>query len=214
MIVAVDGPAASGKGTIARRLAAHHGLPHLDTGLLYRAVGIAVLRAGGDPSQADDALAACGFSDGALHDPSLKSEAAGKAASLVSTHPQVRAALLQRQRDFAAQPGGAVLDGRDIGTVIAPHADAKLFVTAAAEVRADRRHRELAALGLVVDRDHVLIDIRARDERDSARSAAPLRMAEDAHLLDTSEMDVEQAVAAALAIVERALHPAANDDAR
>ena len=211
MIIAVDGPAASGKGTIARALARHHGLPHLDTGLLYRAVGIGVLRAGGDPSSAADAIAACGFSDGALHDPGLKSEAASRAASLVSAHPQVRAALLDRQRRFAMQPGGAVLDGRDIGTVIAPQAQAKLFVTARPEVRAERRHAELLGAGMAVHYDAVLHDIRARDERDSARAAAPLRMAEDAALLDTSDLGIAAAVAAAVALVARALNPAAND---
>jgi len=211
MIVAVDGPAASGKGTIARAIASHYGLPHLDTGLLYRAVGIGVLRAGGDPASADDALSACRFSDGALHDPQLKSEAAGKAASMVSAHPAVRAALLDRQVAFARQPGGAVLDGRDIGTVIAPDAAVKLFVTASPEVRAERRHRELVSMGLDVALDHVLTDIRARDERDSARSAAPLRMADDACLLDTSALNVTRAIGAALALVEaRMMHPA-ND---
>ncbi len=209
MIIAVDGPAASGKGTVARRLAAHYDLPHLDTGLLYRAVGIGVLRAGGDPASPQEALDACGFSEAMLHDPGLKSEAAGKAASIVSAHPDVRAALLERQKSFAAQSGGAVLDGRDIGTVIAPYAPAKLFVTASPEVRANRRFRELVGMGLDVTVEHVLTDIRARDERDSARSAAPLRMAEDAHLLDTSAMDVEQAFATALAIVEDCR--AAND---
>ncbi len=211
MIIAVDGPAASGKGTIAKRLAAHFGLPHLDTGLLYRAVGIGVLRAGGDPSNAQEALAACGFGDSALHDPQLKSEAAGKAASIVSAHPEVRAALFKRQQDFATQPGGAVLDGRDIGTVIAPQAPAKLFITATSEVRADRRWRELTGSGQAVDYDHVLTDIRARDQRDSGRSAAPLRQAEDARLLDTTAMGIEEAVAAAILLVERAMHPAAND---
>jgi CMP/dCMP kinase len=214
MIIAVDGPAASGKGTVARRLAAHYGLPHLDTGLLYRAVGIGVLRAGEDPSVEAQALAACGFGDAMLHDPSLKSEAAGKAASIVSAHPAVRAALFERQKAFAAQLGGAVLDGRDIGTVIAPHAPAKLFVTAAPEVRAERRWRELVGMGLAVDLEHVLTDIRARDERDSARSAAPLRMADDAVLLDTSAMGIEEAFAAALETVERARFHAANDTAK
>ena len=211
MIIAVDGPAASGKGTIARALASHYGLPHLDTGLLYRAVGIGVLRAGGDPSLAGDAIAACGFSDGALNDPGLKSEAASRAASLVSTHPAVRAALLDRQRRFADRPGGAVLDGRDIGTVIAPHARAKLFVTARPEIRAERRHAELVAAGMSVHYDAVLHDIRTRDERDSARAAAPLRMADDAMLLDTSNLDIVGAVSSAIALVAHALHPAAND---
>jgi len=212
MIVAVDGPAASGKGTIARALARRFDLPHLDTGLLYRAVGMAVLRDGGDPADPAQALAACQFVDTALADRALKSEAAGKAASIVSAHPAVRAALLQRQRTFAAQPGGAVLDGRDIGTVIAPGADAKLFVTARAEVRAERRHRELAGMGLTVALDHVLADIRARDERDGARAAAPLRRADDARLLDTSDMGVEEAVAAAVALVAGAGLRPANDE--
>jgi cytidylate kinase len=211
MIIAVDGPAASGKGTIAKALARHYGLPHLDTGLLYRAVGMGVLRSGGDPSSAEDALAACGFSAILLEDSALKSEAAGKAASLVSAHPEVRAALFDRQRQFAEQGGGAVLDGRDIGTVIAPYADAKLFVTARPEVRAERRHAELQRAGIDVHPESVLHDIRARDERDSGRSAAPLRMAEDAVLLDTSDLDIENAVAAAIALVEQGGHRAAND---
>ena len=211
MIVAVDGPAASGKGTIARALARRYGLPHLDTGLLYRAVGIGVLRTGGDPADADCALAHCGFSDALFHDPSLKSEAAGRAPSIVSAHPPVRAALLARQHAFAAQPGGAVLDGRDIGTVIAPHARAKLFVTASAPVRADRRHRELLRMGLETHFEHVLHDIQARDERDSHRSAAPLVMAADAALLDTSDMGIEEAVQRAVALVEARIRTAAND---
>jgi cytidylate kinase len=211
MIIAVDGPAASGKGTIARALARHYGLPHLDTGLLYRAVGIGVLRAGGDPSLVEDALAACRFSANLLEDTALKSEAAGKAASLVSAHPPVRAALFDRQRHFAEQPGGAVLDGRDIATVIAPNADAKLFVTARSEIRAERRHAELLGAGLDVHYDAVLHDIRARDERDSGRSAAPLRMAEDAVLLDTSDLGIEEAVATAIRLVEQGGQRAAND---
>jgi CMP/dCMP kinase len=211
VIIAVDGPAASGKGTIARALARHYGLPHLDTGLLYRAVGLAVLEAGGDPASADDALEAAHHLSSALDDPGLKSEAAGKAASLVSVHPGVRAALLDRQKRFADQQGGAVLDGRDIGTVIAPHADAKLFVTASPEVRARRRCDELLGMGLDVHLEAVLHDIRSRDERDSARSAAPLRMADDAALLDTSDLTIEQAVAAAIALAENRPFTAAND---
>jgi cytidylate kinase len=211
MIVAVDGPAASGKGTIARAIAKAHGLPHLDTGLLYRAVGVGVLRDGGDPADPAQALSACRFTDASLADQELKSEAAGKAASLVSAHPAVRAALLDRQRIFARQSGGAVLDGRDIGTVIAPGADTKLFVTARPEVRAERRYRELTGMSLAVTLEHVLADIRARDARDSARAAAPLRMADDARLLDTSAMDVDEAVAAALAIVAEARLKPAND---
>ena len=203
MIIAVDGPAASGKGTIAKALARHYGLPHLDTGLLYRAVGIAVLRAGGDPADEDDAFRACGFEDALLSDPGLKSEAAARAASVVSAHPAVSAALLDRQRAFAGRPGGAVLDGRDIGTVIAPEAQAKLFVTASPDVRAQRRYTELVGHGLAVTLDHVLADIRARDARDSGRGIAPLRQAEDAALLDTSELDVGSAVAAAIALVDQ-----------
>ena len=203
MIIAVDGPAASGKGTIAKALARHYRLPHLDTGLLYRAVGLAVLRAGGDPASAADAYGACGFDEAMLADPALKSEAAGRAASIASAHPIVRAALLERQRAFAQQPGGAVLDGRDIGTVIAPDARAKLFVTAAPQVRARRRHAELVGSGMEVRYEHVLTDILARDERDTARAAAPLRAADDALRLDTSEMGIEQAVDAAITLVER-----------
>jgi CMP/dCMP kinase len=202
MIIAVDGPAASGKGTIARALAAHFGLPHLDTGLLYRAVGIAVLRHGGDPDNADDALAACEFSPAMLDDPQIRSEAASRAASVVSVHKVVRQALLERQRDFAGQPGGAVLDGRDIGTVIAPLADAKLYVTARPEVRAQRRFDELSKRGAHVEFAHVLADIEARDARDSGRDTAPLTRAPDADLLDTSEMAIGAAVRQAIALVE------------
>jgi len=202
VIIAVDGPAASGKGTIARALAQHYRLPHLDTGLLYRAVGIATLRAGGDPSVETDAIAACDFSDAMLADPALKSEAAGAAASRVSAFPAVRAALVERQRQFAAQPGGAVLDGRDIGTVIAPHAPAKLFVTARPEVRAQRRFEELERMGLSVHYEAVLADIRERDRRDTERATAPLRQADDADLLDTSDLAIDGAVQRAIALVE------------
>jgi cytidylate kinase len=202
MIIAVDGPAASGKGTIARALARHYGLPHLDTGLLYRAVGVAVMRAGGDPGDADDALHACNFDPALLDDPALRTEDAGKAASLVSAHMQVREALIDRQREFATQRGGAVLDGRDIGTVIAPDADAKLFVTASSEVRARRRFSEIEAIGEDRTYETVLADIVARDERDSGRAAAPLRRAEDADLLDTSDMGIDAAVQRAIALVE------------
>jgi len=202
MIIAVDGPAASGKGTIARALARHYRLPHLDTGLLYRAVGLTVVRAGGDPADAADALHGCAFDPALLDDPALKTEAAGKAASQVSVHLQVRDALLDRQRAFARQPGGAVLDGRDIGTVIAPWADAKLFVTASAQVRAERRFRELESMGARVGFGEVLADIVARDERDMGRSAAPLRQAEDADLLDTSDMSIDTAVQRAISLVE------------
>jgi cytidylate kinase len=203
MIIAVDGPAASGKGTIAKALARHYALPHMDTGLLYRAVALNLLRFGGDPDSEFAAARACDFSQTDFGDPELKSEAAGGIASRISAYPMVRAALAERQRDFAAQQGGAVLDGRDIGTVIAPQAHAKLFVTATPEVRARRRFEELVRMGLSVHEEDVLLDIRARDERDMGREAAPLVKAEDALLLDTSGMGVDEAVAAAIAAVER-----------
>lgn len=203
MIIAVDGPAASGKGTIARALARHYGLPHLDTGLLYRAVAYNVQRLELNPEIEADALAACDFPPELLEAPQLRSDETGKIASIVSAHPLVRAALLERQRAFARQPGGAVLDGRDIGTVIAPNADAKLFVKATPTIRARRRHAELQARGSMVTVDRVLADIRARDERDSQRSAAPLVMAPDAMLLDTSFLSIEAAVQRAIDLVER-----------
>lgn len=202
MIIAVDGPAASGKGTIARALAAHYRLPHLDTGLLYRAVGLCVARAGGNPDDEADALAACSFDDSMLSDPELRSETSGALASRVSIHPAVRAALVQRQRDFANQPGGAVLDGRDIGTVIAPHAPVKLYVTASAEKRAERRMAELAQRGLPAHFDALVADIRARDARDMNRPIAPLKQAEGAALLDTTNLSIEAAVQQAIALVD------------
>ncbi|MFZ4689641.1 MAG: (d)CMP kinase [Polymorphobacter sp.] len=206
MIIAVDGPAASGKGTIARALARHYGLPHLDTGKLYRATGLAVRMAGGDPADVAAATAAAQHLDPSLlDDPDLMSGENAQSASIVSAHPPVRAALLQTQRAFAAQPGGAVLDGRDIGTVIAPHAVAKLFVTANPEVRAARRHAELAAKGDPVTMTTVLADIAARDARDSGRSTAPLLQAADAALLDTSELGIDAAVQRAIALVEAAI---------
>lgn len=202
MIVAVDGPAASGKGTIARALARHYGLPHMDTGLLYRAAALNLLRLGLDPESEFHAARACDVSQIDSDDPDLRSEAVGGIASRISAYPLVREALLARQRHFAALPGGAVLDGRDIGTVIAPQAEAKLFVTASPEVRARRRFEELSARGLGASFEEVLADIRARDARDAARAAAPLRRADDADLLDTSDLGVEAAVAAALRLVE------------
>lgn len=201
MIVAVDGPAASGKGTIARAIARQLDLPHLDTGLLYRAAALNLLRMGGDPESEFSAARACDIEQISFSDPELKSEGVGGIASRISAYPLVRQELLERQKRFAGQPGGAVLDGRDIGTVIAPHADVKLFVTASPEVRARRRFEELRRLGLSVHFADVLADIRARDARDSGRDAAPLRMADDAILLDTSAMDAGEAVAAALAAV-------------
>lgn len=203
MIIAVDGPAASGKGTIARALARHYGLPHLDTGLLYRAVAVSVLREGLDPAKEADAVAASSFDDSLLADPELRSDSAGQVASIVSAHPLVRAALLQRQKKFAQQPGGAVLDGRDIGTVIAPQAEVKLFVKATPTIRAQRRHLELRKAGQNVSLDKVLADIRARDERDSKRSEAPLTQASDAVTLDTSFLSIDAAVQRAIEIVER-----------
>lgn len=204
-IIAVDGPAASGKGTIARALARHFDLPHLDTGLLYRAVGLNLLRWGGDPESEFAALRACDFSQIDFGDPELKSEAVGGIASRISAYPSVREALVERQRSFATQAGGAVLDGRDIGTVIAPDATAKLFVTARPEVRAKRRCEELQRMGLPAHYEDVLIDIRARDERDSNRAAAPLRPAVDAHMLDTSDLGIEPAIAEAIRAVEARL---------
>lgn len=205
MIIAVDGPTASGKGTISKALAAHFGLPHLDTGLLYRAVGRQVAVGGGDPDKATDALAACSFPDSLLADPALRSEETGGLASRVSVHPAVRQALYERQRAFAQQPGGAVLDGRDIGTVIAPDAAVKLFVTASVEARAMRRWREMQGRGLELQLSAVEADIAARDRRDSERKDAPLRAAEDAILLDTSDLDRDAAIAAAIDAVERAM---------
>ena len=201
MIIAVDGPTASGKGTIARALAAHFGVPVLDTGLLYRAVGYQTQLNHGDPDNAADALAACDFPDSLLDDPALRYESTGGLASRVSVHPAVRAALFQRQVDFANQPGGAVLDGRDIGTVIAPHADAKLFVTASSEERAQRRHAEMQARGVDVSYDAVLADIHARDARDTGRADAPLLRAADAMLLDNTILDQDAAIGAAIAFV-------------
>ena len=201
-VIAVDGPAASGKGTIARALARHYGLPHMDTGLLYRAVALKLWRWGGDASNEFEALRACDDLGVDPSDEELRSEPVSRIASKVSSYSSVRDALLQRQRDFAGQEGGAVLDGRDIGTIIAPNADAKLFVTASPEVRAQRRVRELLERGMPGHYDDVLLDIRARDERDANRDVAPLRQADDAELLDTSNLDVEQAIEEAIRLVE------------
>ncbi|WP_374614312.1 d(CMP) kinase [Sphingorhabdus sp.] len=202
MIIAVDGPTASGKGTISRALAAHYGLPWLDTGLLYRAVGRQLALNGGNPDLEADAVAACAFPDSLLGDPVLRDEATGGLASRVSVHPGVRAALNKRQVDFANQPGGAVLDGRDIGTVIAPNADVKLFVTASAEIRAERRFKEMQGRDASVEYETILADIRARDKRDSERADAPLKPAEDAHLLDTGNLTIGAAVQRAIALVD------------
>jgi cytidylate kinase len=202
LIIAVDGPAASGKGTIARALAKHFGLPHMDTGLLYRAVALNLWRWGGDPGNEFEALRACGELGVDPDDSELRSEPVSKIASRVSAYPAVREALLERQQDFARQSGGAVLDGRDIGTVIAPEADVKLFVTASPEVRAERRLKELHGRGMDAPLADVLADIRARDERDTHRAVAPLKQAPDALFLDTSELDVEAAIAEALRLVK------------
>ena len=202
LLIAVDGPAASGKGTIARALAAHFGLPHLDTGSLYRAVALALLRRGGDVSSEFAALRACDDIAALTDDPELREETVGNLASRVSAFPRVRAALIERQRDFAGQDGGAVLDGRDIGTVIAPDATVKLFVTASPRVRAERRVAELQVRGLDAHLDDVLIDIEARDRRDSGREAAPLARTADAILLDTDRLDRQSAVAEAIRLVE------------
>ena len=204
MIIAVDGPTASGKGTIAAALARHYALPHLDTGLLYRAVGYQCAASGGDPDRADDAVLACGFPDALLADPELRNEATGGLASRVSVHPAVRQCLFERQRGFALQPGGAVLDGRDIGTVIAPEAEAKLFVIASVEARARRRFAEMQAQGRDVSMADIAAELAARDERDRKRAEAPLVAAPDAVLLDTSELSRDAAIAAAIAIVEAA----------
>ncbi|ABC63592.1 (d)CMP kinase [Erythrobacter litoralis] len=205
MIIAVDGPTASGKGTIAKALAEHFGLPHLDTGLLYRAVGRQVQLNGGDPDDPAQALAACDFADALLDDAALRSEETGGLASQVSVHPEVRQALLERQRAFASQPGGAVLDGRDIGTVIAPDADVKLFVTASVHKRAMRRWLEMTGREIEISLDAIEQDIVRRDARDIGRKDAPLKAAPDALIFDTTEFDRDQAIAEAIAAVEAAL---------
>ena len=198
LLIAIDGPAASGKGTLARRLAAHYRLPHLDTGLLYRAVGWACQQAGQPPIAAAAALRPAD-----LDNPALRSDAAGQAASKVAAIAEVRAKLLNFQREFAYQPTGAVLDGRDIGTVICPDAPVKLFVTASLESRADRRYQELRARGADTIKPRVLAEMAERDRRDSERAAAPMKAAPDAYLLDTSDMDADAAFAAALTFIER-----------
>ncbi|RZJ17565.1 MAG: (d)CMP kinase [Brevundimonas sp.] len=206
LVIAVDGPAASGKGTIAARLARTYGLPHLDTGLLYRAVGVAVLQAGAslDDAAAAERAALALDASSLSDDARLTTGEAGEAASRIAGYPGVRAALLKLQQDFAARPGGAVLDGRDIGTVIAPNAVAKLFITATAEVRATRRWKQLTARGDVIAFDDMLADIRRRDERDAGRGSAPMVQAADAVLLDTTDMDIEAAFDAARRIVDAA----------
>ena len=200
MIIAVDGPAAAGKGTVARGLARHFGYHFLDTGSLYRMVGLAVLRGGGDPNDRAAAIrAAQTLRPRTYRDEDLRGEDVGKAASIVAVIAEVRAALLDFQREFAGKPPGAVLDGRDIGTVVCPDADVKLYITAAPEVRARRRMMELAERGASVPYETVLAEIRDRDERDRGRAAAPLVAAADAIVIDTSAMGIEEAVAAAIA---------------
>lgn len=204
LVIAIDGPAASGKGTLAKRLAQHYGLPHLDTGLLYRAVALTLIDGGADlDDTAAAARAASALSAERLSDPRLRERAMGEAASRVSSVPEVRAALLSWQRRFAEGAEGAVLDGRDIGTVVCPEARVKLFIIAAPEERARRRHRELLGRGEETTLAAILADIRARDARDSSRAAAPLKAADDAVVLDTTELDAEAAFAEAVAIVER-----------
>ena len=203
LVIAIDGPAASGKGTIARRLAAHYGLPHLDTGLLYRATAAAVLEQGRDLADVEAAVeAARGLSLTDFDPARLRSRAAGEAASIVAAYPPVRAALLAAQRAFAGRPGGAVLDGRDIGTVICPEAKVKIFVTASPAARAQRRALELSKAGAPADYAAIFADIAKRDARDSERSTAPLKPAPDAAILDTTALDIGQAFAAALALAK------------
>ncbi|MGO9774520.1 MAG: (d)CMP kinase [Roseiarcus sp.] len=209
MIIAIDGPAASGKGTLARRLAEHYGLPHLDTGLLYRATAASLLDADRDLRDVDAAIAAArGLSLTEFDEARLRGREMGEAASIVAALPEVRAALIEAQRNFAARPDGAVLDGRDIGTVVCPRADVKIFVTASPAARAQRRALELAQRGESADYGAILADIARRDARDSGRADAPLRAAPDAALLDTTGMSVEAAFAQALRIVESRRRPA------
>jgi cytidylate kinase len=206
MLIAIDGSAASGKGTLGRLIAAHYGLPHLDTGKLYRAVARDTLAAGQAPSDAGAALAAAKALDPAtLDDPKLMEGRLGEAASIVASHPGVREALRAYQRAFAGQARGAVIDGRDIGTVICPDADVKLFVTASAETRALRRYRELSEAGHSVTEAEVLADIERRDERDKTRAISPLRKARDAYLLDTTNLDIDAAFKAAIALIDAAM---------
>jgi cytidylate kinase len=203
MIIAIDGPAASGKGTLGKRLATHYGLRHLDTGLIYRAVAKALIDAGLSPNDAAAAAAAAKTLDPSHFDEiALKAHSISEAASIVSAIPEVRDELLSFQREFAAKPPGAVLDGRDIGTVICPNADVKVYVTATPEVRARRRAAEYKAQGKNIDEAAVLADIRKRDQRDQNRAAAPLKQAPDAHLLDTTHLDIDATIRAAIDIVE------------
>ena len=203
IVIAVDGTAASGKGTLAKKLARHFNYHHLDSGSLYRLVAVGVIDAGGDPRNEADALkAARNIDPAAADDPRIRSAEIGSAASLVSVFQPVRSALLEYQRIFAARPPGAVIDGRDIGTVVCPDAAAKLFVDAAPEVRAHRRWLELKGYGQTPDEAAILKEIRERDARDKGRTIAPMKPAPDAFLLDTSDLDIDAAFAAALALVQ------------
>lgn len=214
MIIAIDGPSASGKGTLAKKLAQHFGLPHLDTGLLYRAVALTMIRQGIAPENEADAIGAAeilkqhflhGGTEG-LDDPELRSEAVSQATSKIAAIPAVRAQLLDLQRKFAYQPDGVVLDGRDIGTVVVPDAPVKIFVQASAQKRAERRWKELQSTDKTVTYEAVLNDMQARDARDAARAVAPTIAAEDAVLLDTSDLNAQEAFAAALQIVKNKMH--------
>jgi cytidylate kinase len=205
MIIAIDGTAAAGKSTLARRIARHYGLPHLDTGSLYRAVARDVMGAGHELTDGRAAAAAARHLDPAtLSDPNLRLKGTGEAASVVAAIPEVRAALLAFQRNFAGQPGGAIVEGRDIGTVVCPDAHAKIFVTASLESRAQRRYAELTGYGVVITEETVLREIEERDRRDRERPISPLRPADGALLLDTTELDIEKAFAAALELIDKA----------
>jgi CMP/dCMP kinase len=206
MIIAIDGPAASGKGTLAKRIALRYGLPHLDTGMLYRAVARDMMRAGQtleDPAAAERAARA--LDPATLDDRLLRARFMGEAASIIAQFPQVREALLKTQRTFASERAGAVVEGRDIGTVIFPEADVKLFVTADLRERARRRCQELAERGEAASEDAVYADLEKRDQRDKTRTVSPLRMAEDAHLLDTTKLDIEAAFFAAVRLIDAAI---------
>ena len=212
-VIAIDGPAASGKGTLARRLAARYGLRHLDTGALYRAVALGLLRAGGDPAHAARAAAqARRITEQDMVDPALRDEAVGRAASVVAAHGAVRRALLDLQRAFTRAPPGAVLDGRDIGTVVCPDAPIKIYLEAARAVRAARRHNELRSRGVESIESRVLDELEARDDRDRRRALAPSRPARDAHRIDTSALDTDQVFARAVAIAEPRLPPGRRRD--
>lgn len=209
-VVAIDGPAASGKGTLARKIAEHYGLAHLDTGALYRAVAFKVLENGANPEDLEAALAASAALDpDLLQSEALRTDQVGKAASVVAAMPEVRAAILDYQRNFATNPPagrrGAVLDGRDIGTVVCPDAPVKFFITATVDARTDRRFKELAGRGLPVTRDEVKQDLVARDRRDAERDISPLRQDAHAHLLDTTKLSIEAAFAAVRAIIDETL---------